>query len=262
LDKQVRNQFIPDVYIRNYFEYEAGIAKPIIKGRLKSAAKYWSEVVKAPPSILSVIENGFSIDFLTEPPSMHFPNNKSSYENSDFVNKAVNELLEFNLIKEVSEKPKVISPLSVAKNSSKLRLILDLSILNEYINCEKIKLEDQNEFYEMAKFCNYIVTYDIKSCYHQIDVNEKFHTYLGFQWKINGKMSYFVFLVVPFGLSSAPRICKKLFRELDVYKKRIKKSLLYLSEFTKCGRQGVVFLYLFAKENKIDNSYSIQKSFN
>ena len=78
--------------------------------------------------------------------------------------------------------------------------------LNEYINCEKIKLEDQNEFYEMAKFCNYIVTYDIKSCYHQIDVNEKFHTYLGFQWKNNGKMSYFVFLVVPFGLSSAPRI--------------------------------------------------------
>ena len=214
LSDKVRNDIIPDYFIRNYFEYESNNAKPIIKGRLKSAAKYWEEVIKAPHSIIQVIKEGFCIDFITEPPELNLRNNNSAFKNSEFVTKAVTELLENNLIKKVNEKPKVISPLSVSKNSNKPRLILDLSVLNEYIPNEKIKLEDQNDFFYMARFCEYIVTYDIKSCYHQIDVNVKFHTYLGFEWTIDGVTSYFVFTVIPFGLCCGPRICKLLFRPL------------------------------------------------
>lgn len=80
-----------------------------------------------------MIKEGFCIDFITEPPELNLRNNNSAFKNSEFVTKAVTELLENNLIKKVNEKPKVISPLSVSKNSNKPRLILDLSVLNEYI---------------------------------------------------------------------------------------------------------------------------------
>ena len=47
------------------------------------------------------------------------------------------ELLELNVIEEMDTIPYFCSPLSVAENGKKLRLILDLSILNEYVVAEK-----------------------------------------------------------------------------------------------------------------------------
>ena len=214
LNSRVSQDFIDDPYIQKYFEYESNRGKPIIKERLKSALPYWRDTIKAPPSVLSIVQDGIKLNFIREPPKLFSKNNKSAYANADFVTAAVEELLSYDLILEVSDKPHVVSPLSVALNGDKKRLILDLSILNEFIHLEKIKLEDQQDFFEVAKFCNYVATYDIKSCYHQIMVNKDFVKYLGFKWFLNGKERYFIFLVVPFGLSCAPRICKKLFRPL------------------------------------------------
>ena len=211
---RVSHEFVEDPYIQNYFEYESNRGKPIIKGRLKSALPYWRDEIKAPPSVLNIIEDGVKLNFITEPPKFSLKNNKSAHANADFVTTAVKELLNYNLIMEVKNQPAAVSPLSVACNGDKKRLILDLSVLNEYIHYERIKLEDQNDFFEMAKFCNYVATFDIKSCYHQIMVNKEHVKYLGFKWFVNGKERFFVFLVVPFGLCCGPRICKKLFRPL------------------------------------------------
>ena len=125
-----------DPFVKNYFEYEEG-GKPIIFDRLKSALPYWRDVIKAPPSVLNVIEDGYRIDFVTTPPPCHFKNNKSAMRNQDFVTQAVTELLELNVIEETECVPYFCSPLSVAENGKKLRLILALSILNEYIVAEK-----------------------------------------------------------------------------------------------------------------------------
>ena len=125
-----------DPFVKNYFEYEEG-GKPIIFDRLKSALPYWRDVIKAPPSVLNVIEAGYRIDFVTTPPPCEFKNNKSALRNQEFVTQAVTELLELDVIEEVKSVPYFCSPLSVAENGKKLRLILDLSILNEYIVAEK-----------------------------------------------------------------------------------------------------------------------------
>ena len=137
LDEKVE-QFCDDNYIRNYYEYESGKAKPIIRGRLKSALTFWRNEIKAPSSILEIINSGVKIDFLREPPKMYFSNNKSALLHSDFVTEAIKELLEYDLIKECSVKPHTVSPLSVAVNNDKKRLILDLSILNEYVVYERL----------------------------------------------------------------------------------------------------------------------------
>ena len=60
-------------------EYENGTAEPIIKGRLKSALPYWRDVIKAPHSVLSIIEKGFMLDFITKPPNMYFKNNSFKF---------------------------------------------------------------------------------------------------------------------------------------------------------------------------------------
>ena len=55
--------------------------------------------------------------------------------------------------------------------------------------------------------------YDLKSGYHHLDIHDKFKTYLGFCW--NEK--YYVFSVLPFGLTSAPYVFTKTLRPLVKY---------------------------------------------
>ena len=175
---------------------------PLIRDNLKSASGYWENVLKAQPDVLSIVNHGYSLSFMAEPPMYKRKNNKSANDNSDFVNLAINELLRHKLVKEVDSKTHIVSPLSVSSNNGKNRLILDLSSLNEYIKAEKFTLEDQNDFFEYCEGDKWGASFDIKSCYHQISINEKSWTYLGFNWFLDGVKKYFVFCVLPFGLST------------------------------------------------------------
>ena len=57
-------------------------------------------------------------------------------------------------------------------------------------------------------------SFDIKSGYHHVDIFPPHQSFLGFSWFYKGKVRYFCFRVLPFGLSSAPYIFTKLFRPL------------------------------------------------
>ena len=167
IDDEVGDSFLDDPFCRNYFEYESGISEPLIKGRLKSAYDYWRNVLLAPPEVLDIIKNGYIFQFVEPPPKIHCKNNLSALKNAEFVESAIEELLSFNLIEERETPPPVISPLSVADNSKKKRLILDLSKLNEYILLEKIVLEDARDFFNLAQNLKYVASFDLKSAYHQ-----------------------------------------------------------------------------------------------
>ena len=49
----------------------------------------------------------------------------------------------------------------------------------------------------------YLFKFDLKSGYHHVDVHLEHHKFLGCQWELKGVRSYFVFTVLPFGLSKA-----------------------------------------------------------
>ena len=62
---------------------------------------------------------------------------------------------------------------------------------------------------------DYLVTFDLKSGYHHISISESYWKYLGFQWVgKSGKPSWYVFCVLPFGLSTAPYVFTKVTRVL------------------------------------------------
>ena len=54
--------------------------------------------------------------------------------------------------------------------------------------------------------------YDLKSAYHHISIFPEHKTYLGFSWVIDGKVGYFVYNVLPFGLSTSGFIFSKVTR--------------------------------------------------
>ena len=59
--------------------------------------------------------------------------------------------------------------------------------------------------------------FDFQSGYHHIDIFEEHWIYLGFSWTTNGVTSYYCFVVLPFGLSTAPYIFTKVRRVLVKY---------------------------------------------
>ena len=114
-------------------------------------------------------------------------------------------------------KTKVLNPPSVSRKGKK-RLILDLRYVNNHLFKNKIKFDDWNSFQNYLEGNKgYLFKFDLKSGYHHVDIFEEHQTYLGFSWEINQQTHYFVFNVLPFGLSTAPFVFTKVVRPLIKY---------------------------------------------
>ena len=192
------------------YEYDVSAHGSNVKGRLKTRTMFWKDI-KASPFVLDILENGYSIPFISIPISKFNRNNKSARDNSDFVTEAVSELLEKRCVVEASSRPHVINPLSVAINSSgKKRLILDLHEVNLHVRKSKVKFEDWRVAMHYFHKGDFMFKFDLKSGYHHIDIAEWCQTFLGFAWQER----FYVFTVLPFGLSSAPYIFTKCLRPM------------------------------------------------
>ena len=75
----------------------------------------------------------------------------------------------------------------------------------------------------------FVYKFDIKQGYYHIDIKSEHQRYLGFPWEINGKVRYFVFIISPIGLISAPFIFSKTMRVLVKYcRENNVKSVVFL----------------------------------
>ena len=59
--------------------------------------------------------------------------------------------------------------------------------------------------------------FDLKNGFHHIDIFELHQKFLGFSWEFKGNIKFFVFTVLPFGLTSAPFFSPKVVRPLVKY---------------------------------------------
>ena len=76
-----------------------------------------------------MIKEGYKIPFIYTPQKAYLKKNKSALRNSDFLTDSIKDLLADKLVKETSNIPHVVSPLSVAENfAGEKRLILDLTL--------------------------------------------------------------------------------------------------------------------------------------
>ena len=203
-----------------------------VQGRLKSKLAFWRDVLQAPPPILDCIENGYRLPLKFIPPTHCQPNHKSTVIHRSFVEEAVENLVNNRCVLRVSKRPHVCSPLSVVCNSvGKLRLVLNLRYLNQYLHVLTFKYEDLRVAALLFDANEYLFKFDLKSGYHHVDVHPGFHTYLGFQWETKGVACYFVFTVLPFGLATACYLFTKVMRPLIRYwRGRGLKAIVYLDD--------------------------------
>ena len=154
--------------------------------------------------------------FIAHSSSSFDKNNISAINNSVFVT----SLLASDRISEFSKDSiHVINPLSVSTQSSgKRRLILDLRFVNQFILKQKVKFEDYKTALDLFQYGGYACSFDLKNGYHHVDIFPSHQRFLGFSWTFpDGRIRYFAYTVLPFGLSSAPYLYTKLVRPLVKY---------------------------------------------
>ena len=104
-----------------------------VKGCLKENIVFW-EQIKASSRVLRVICDGCALPFVEIPEKRVHKNHRSAVICEDFVKSEITNLLQSGCIKEVlSDNAYIVSPLSVASNNGKKRLILDLRYLNGFL---------------------------------------------------------------------------------------------------------------------------------
>ena len=127
-------------FTQNY-ELESGHSSRV-KGNLKNNLVFWRSI-GAPDFILSIIENGYRLPFISFPLAVKLKNNKSARIYADFVDQAVLELLNSDRVRRVNEQPFVVNPLSVSvQPCGKKRLILDLRHVSKSLIKQSVKYED------------------------------------------------------------------------------------------------------------------------
>ncbi|XP_066927319.1 uncharacterized protein [Clytia hemisphaerica] len=197
-----------------FWEFEQSSESVSVAGKIMKFSHFWEKDLKASKFALGVVREGYKIPFESNPPPFYAKNNASSLKNDHFVKDSIKKLLEDSCIEKVSEPPYCINPLTVAERNSKLRLVLDLRHVNKFIKPNKFKYENLKQASELIDQNDFLITFDLKSGYHHVPINHIFRTFLGFAWEFDGKMQFFVFKVLPFGLNIACLVFTKLMRQL------------------------------------------------
>ncbi|MEW8545049.1 MAG: reverse transcriptase domain-containing protein [Candidatus Thiodiazotropha sp.] len=182
-------------------------------GRLKDSVEKWQKI-NASSYILNVIEKGYRLPLKTNPQKVCLKNNRSAMENPSFVVEEIGSLLKKGVISECKTQPLVINPLTVAySKTGKPRMVLDCRHINPHLHKFKFKYEDIKVAESMFEKGAYLFTFDLKGAYHHIPILEENRTYLGFSWTVNKVTKFYIFNVLPFGISTAGHIFSKVLRE-------------------------------------------------
>ena len=205
--------------LQRYWELEESATQiQDVQGRLKDKLCFWKEVLHAPDPIIDCISEGYKLPLLSSPPTFFSKNQSSACQNADFVSSAITELLQNRCVQKIAYKPHICSPLSVVSNNAgKLRLVLNLRYLNQFLLKEKFKYEDLRVAMLMFQPGDYMFTFDLKSGYHHVDIHREHWKYLGFAWGEGPTLQCYVFCVLPFGLATACYLFTKLLRPLVKY---------------------------------------------
>ena len=123
--------FLAQIHYFEKLEVECSPYFKGVKGRLAKHLEFWIKI-EGSDFVMDTIRNGYVIPILNPPNSMFMKNNKSA------LKKAICDLIDSGCAYEVPFKPFIVNPLTVATNKSgNMRLILDLSVLNKFVNKEK-----------------------------------------------------------------------------------------------------------------------------
>ena len=183
-------------------------------GRLAACFEHWVDA-GAGEYILDVVSQGYKLRFRSIPKPIILHNNKFALDSPVFVEAEISNLLAKGCISEVKVPPHIVNPLTVAYGrTGKGRLVLDCRHINLDLFKYKCCFEDQSIAKHLFDSGDFLFSFDIRRAYHHIMIYPSHRTYLGFSWGAGYNKKFYVFYVLPLGLSTAGFIFTKLLRVL------------------------------------------------
>ena len=186
-----------------------------VHGRLKPCVSFWRGI-GASEFVLKIIECGYFLCFTALPPPKIICNSPSVFSHAEFVSSHIRDLYFSSAVEEAPlASLVVVSPLGVLpKKNGKLRLILDLRYVNQFLADMHFSFENLRVIPQLFQSECFMFTIDLKDGYLHISGAEAHRKYLGFSWPLDGTVRYFRFAALPFGLKPAPFVFTKVLRPL------------------------------------------------
>ncbi len=122
----------------------------------------------------------------------------------------IEQLIAMGAVIRTQERPEVVTPIfGVPKRlEDALRLIHDLRRVNETLESKHFTMKGLGELELTVTQGDWMIAIDLRKGYYQILVRPEDRSKLGFEWR--GR--FYVFKVMPFGLSTAPRAYVQMVR--------------------------------------------------
>jgi hypothetical protein len=178
--------------------------------------------------------HGVSLQFTSSPATVEYPNTPTVLRNAEVVRSRLRQYMEFNAIIELQPDhpcPYGIQPLHVIiKPGKKPRLVIDLSRnLNQHLIYKYFSYSSVQEAAEASTVNCWYGKLDLSNCFLSFPLHPE--AWPHFIFRFDGKL--YQFTRMPFGLSSAPRICTLLLSVIAhrLTQEQFFKLIRYLDDF-------------------------------
>ena len=187
-----------------------------IAGRLSRFSGAWSEI-GADPWVMRIVQWGYRIPFVTLPP-LKLQGQETTYPKGSLkwssLNQSVQELRNKGAIEPAPLYPGFYSRLFlVRKATGEWRPIIDLSSLNVFMHCPSFTMETPRSILRALQQGQWLTSLDLKDAYFHIGIHPADRRYLRFCH--NG--TSWQFTVLPFRLSTSPRVFTKILKPVLAY---------------------------------------------
>ena len=179
------------------------------------------------------IAHGITLPLEVEPINIHYNNTTTVDENHSSVSDRISEYINIGAVQQLpisSSPPLLVQPLHVImKEGKKPRLVIDLSRnLNELLPHTSFKYTSIHDAVLLSTHHCFYSKLDISNCFLSFPLHPSCYKYFVFQF--DGL--YYQFIRLPFGLSTAPRICTLLLSVIQFVLEQQQLTLVrYLDDF-------------------------------
>lgn len=190
--------------------------------------------------VLKIVSEGYKIQFINNPV---FPQSIISSCSCPLKANAIQTQIDAYLS---SSAISVIPPCSnillsriflVKKANGKDRLIIDLSQLNLQINKVSFKMETHEHITNLIELSDFMASIDLSDAFFSIPVHKDYKKYLCFQFN----NIIYQFNVLPFGLTSSPRIFSKVLKPVIKHLRKLCiKISFYLDDIFLCHSSATI----------------------
>ena len=180
-------------------------------GKLKLCLENWKKYT-SDPWILQTV-SGYCLEFESTPFQWSFPSEISfSNEQKLIVDNEVSELLNKGAIQfsKWEDNQFISNIFIVPKPNGKYRPIINLRYLNFFIKYEHFKQETFKLILDLIQEGDFFTSIDLQEAYLSCPINPGFFKFLKFIW--DGQL--YEFVVLPFGLASAPKVFTKILKPI------------------------------------------------